>query len=107
MSFAGGIMGTFRRAGGLVSIPRHFGRGDQRCAMTPTHPIPPDEIQPADNDAPIFDRAQEDLPWQPEDALPMDDDGNILPGNDTMDDDPNDNGDMEHNDPDDTILSPI
>lgn len=56
---------------------------------------------PADDMQPIFDKGQEKLPWSPEDALPIDDDGNILPGNDPADDDPNDNGDQENADPED------
>ena len=56
---------------------------------------------PTDDTPPVFDQAREKLPWSPKDALPMDDDGNILPGNDPMDEDPNDNGDKEGADPDD------
>ncbi len=56
---------------------------------------------PADDMQPIFDRGHEKLPWSPVDALPIDDDGNILPGNDPEDDDPNDNGDQENADPED------
>lgn len=48
----------------------------------------------------IFDADIEQFPWSEDDALPMDDDGNILPGNDTLDEDPNDNGDKEGDDPD-------
>ena len=54
-----------------------------------------------DNTPPVFDQGQEKLPWSPEDALPMDDDANILPDNDPTDDDPNDNGDQEGADPED------
>jgi len=75
--------------------------------MTQINPNVADDTLPADNGQPVFDQALEDLPWSPEDALPMDDDGNILPGNDTLDEDPNDNGDKEHNDPDDQLLPPI
>ncbi len=55
----------------------------------------------ADDSAPVFDVGREKLPWRPEDGLPMDDDGNILPGNDPLDEDPNDNGDEEGADPED------
>lgn len=53
------------------------------------------------DDEPVFDRAQEDLPLSDDDPLNLDDDGNVLPGNDPLDDDPNDNGDIEQNDPED------
>lgn len=52
-------------------------------------------------DEPVFDRAQEDLPLLDEEPLNLDDDGNVLPGNDPIDEDPNDNGDEEQNDPED------
>ncbi len=55
---------------------------------------------PSDDVLPVFDAAIEQFPWSEDDALPMDDDGNILPGNDPLDEDPNDNGDKEGNDPD-------
>jgi hypothetical protein len=58
-------------------------------------PLPPDDTPV------IFDAAREKLPWRPEDALPMDDDGKILPGNDPLDEDPNDTGDQEGFDPED------
>lgn len=54
---------------------------------------------PEEDGGPVFDRGNEELPWSPDDALPMDDDGNILPGNDPTDEDPNDNGDLEQNGP--------
>lgn len=60
-----------------------------------------DTALPLDTTPPIFDAARETLPWRPDDALPMDDDGNILPGNDPLDEDPNDNGDREGFDPED------
>ncbi len=44
---------------------------------------------------PVFDIAANDLPWSQDDVLPVDDDGNVLPGEDDIDDDPNDNGPME------------
>lgn len=75
--------------------------------MTQIDPALDDDTLPADDGQPIFDKALEDLPWSPQDALPMDDDGNILPGNDTLDEDLNDNGDMEHNDPEDRVLPPV
>lgn len=53
-----------------------------------------------DFDRPVFDRAIEDLPVTPEDSLPMDAEGNILPGADNLDEDPDDNGAEEQNDPD-------
>ena len=56
---------------------------------------------PADDMQPIFVKDSEKLPWSPADALPIDDDGNILPGNDPQDDDPNDNGDQENAYPED------
>lgn len=56
---------------------------------------------PVDDTPPIFDQGAEELPWRPDDALPMDDDGIILPGNDPLDEDPNDNGDHEGADPED------
>lgn len=56
---------------------------------------------PDDDLHPVFDNGREQLPYSPDDALPVDDDGNILPGNDPADDDPNDNGDREGADPDD------
>ena len=56
---------------------------------------------PADDLPVVFDVATEQLPWSPEEALPIDDDGNMLPGNDPQDDDPNDNGDRDASDPED------
>lgn len=56
---------------------------------------------PPDDTPVVFDASREKLPWNPEDVLPMDDDGNILPGNDPLDEDPNDNGDHEGSDPED------
>lgn len=75
--------------------------------MTATDPRPIDDTLPADDGNPVYDKGLEDLPWPPEDVLPIDDDGNILPGEDTLDDDPNDNGDREQNDPDDHDNVPI
>ena len=57
-----------------------------------------DHIPAIDRSVPVFDIAADDLPFSDEDPLPLDDDGNILPGGDEIDDDPNDNGDT---DPDD------
>lgn len=59
---------------------------------------------PAENpvpEVPVFDRATDDLPWPQDETLPADDEGNILPGNDPLDEDPNDNGDEEQFDPED------
>ena len=56
---------------------------------------------PEDDTPPIFDQGEEDAPWSEDDSLPIDDDGNILPGNDPLDEDPNDNGDREGGDPED------
>ncbi|RRH72340.1 hypothetical protein EG244_15235 [Falsigemmobacter faecalis] len=52
-------------------------------------------------DEPVFDRAQEDLPLADDEPLNLDEDGNVLPGNDPLDEDPNDNGETEQNDPED------
>lgn len=54
-----------------------------------------DSLLPADEKPPVFDRAEDHLPWPQDDVLPVDDDGNVLPGADDIDDDPNDNGDLE------------
>lgn len=63
--------------------------------LLPDHDLPPDDLKP------VFDKGRETVPFSPGDALPMDDEGNILPGNDPADDDPNDNGDREGADPED------
>lgn len=60
-----------------------------------------EDSDPIDDGVPVFDQSREPLPFSPEDALPIDDDGNILPGNDPLDEDPNDNGDREGADPED------
>lgn len=65
------------------------------------------KVMPADKELPVFDRGQEDLPWPPDAALPADDEGNILPGNDPLDEDPNDNGSEEQFDPEDRRNSPL
>ncbi|MDR7124528.1 hypothetical protein [Pseudotabrizicola sp. 4114] len=57
--------------------------------------------QPNKEDAPVFDQATDDLPWPQDDTLPADEEGNILPGNDPLDEDPNDNGQNEQFDPED------
>lgn len=54
-----------------------------------------DPLLPADEKPPVFDRSEDHLPWPQDDVLPVDDDGNVLPGADDIDDDPNDNGDLE------------
>lgn len=59
----------------------------------------PDLKMPQDNEEPVFDAAQNDLPWPQDDTLNADDEGNVLPGNDPLDEDPNDNGDQEQFDP--------
>lgn len=48
-----------------------------------------------DDASPELDRADEELPQSQEELLPVDDDGNVMPGADEIDDDPNDNGDLE------------
>ncbi len=78
--------------------------------LPPDYDLPPDELPPdrvlegdvmEGDGQPVFDRAEEDPIFGDDDPLPMDDEGNILPGADPSDDDPNDNGDLERNDPDD------
>jgi len=56
---------------------------------------------PPDEEGPIFDQARERLPWPQDDLLPVDDELNVLPGNDPLDEDPVDNGDQEGADPED------
>lgn len=66
--------------------------------------LPDTKTDPSDlppDTPPVFDEGQDDLPWPQDDTLPIDDDGNILPGNDPLDEDPNDNGDREQFDPED------
>jgi len=58
-------------------------------------------------DTPVFDKGEEGLPWPEEAALPADDEGNILPGNDPLDEDPNDNGAEEQFDPEDLRRAPL
>lgn len=62
----------------------------------------PKELLPDETseDKPVFDRGDE-LPLPEEANLPADDEGNILPGNDPLDEDPNDNGAQEQFDPED------
>lgn len=55
---------------------------------------------------PVFDRAIEELRWTQNDPLPADEEGNILPGNDPLDEDPNDNGNEEQVDPEDRQQRP-
>ncbi|NEX47912.1 hypothetical protein [Pseudotabrizicola algicola] len=69
-------------------------------AQSPKTPATPVD-GPQDDQEPVFDKAQDDLPWPQDETLPADDEGNILPGNDPLDEDPNDNGDQEQFDPDD------
>ena len=58
-------------------------------------PLPPsDKDLPTDLTKPIFDVAQEELPWSQDPIFSIDDDGNVLPGEDDIDDDPFDNGDV-------------
>lgn len=72
--------------------------------LPPDYDLPPDELPPdrvlEGDGQPVFDRGEEDPVFGADDLLPMDDEGNILPGADPADDDPNDNGDLEQNDPD-------
>lgn len=56
---------------------------------------------PQTEDSPVFDRGTEPLPPGSEDPLPTDEEGNLLPGNDPLDEDPNDNGAQEQFDPED------
>ena len=70
-------------------------------------PKPVEATLTTDDLKPVFDKGFDDLPWGPDDALPIDEDGNILPGNDNLDEDPNDNGDLEQFDPTDRRLPPI
>ncbi|WP_103336329.1 hypothetical protein [Pseudotabrizicola formosa] len=69
-------------------------------AQSPTSP-PSDTPAVDGDDTPVFDQATNDLPWPQNDTLPADDEGNILPGNDALDEDPNDNGQDEQFDPED------
>jgi hypothetical protein len=68
-------------------------------AATPPIASPDDPRLPDDPTPPVFDAGHDDLPWPQDDALPLDDDGNILPGADDTDDDPFDNGLDEQPDP--------
>lgn len=77
--------------------------------LPPDYDLPPDELPPDrvlegesshGDGQPVFDRGAQDPVFGEDDVLPMDDEGNILPGADPADDDPNDNGDLEQNDPD-------
>ncbi|PJF07999.1 hypothetical protein [Pseudorhodobacter sp. MZDSW-24AT] len=63
--------------------------------------VPSETTRPEDEQVPVFDRAQDDLPWPQEDTLNADSEGNVLPGNDPLDEDPTDNGDQEQFDPED------
>lgn len=57
-----------------------------------------EEDRPRGGDIPVFDRADAlDLPRG--EQLPVDDENNILPGNENLDEDPNDNGADEQFDP--------
>lgn len=70
--------------------------------MTSDPQKPTDATDPPNEDqVPVFDQATNDLPWPQDDTLPADDEGNILPGNDPLDEDPNDNGQDEQFDPED------
>lgn len=68
--------------------------------MKEPQPPRPDQDSETD-DSPVFDRGLEPLPEGEENALNMDDEGNVLPGNDPLDEDPNDNGAQEQFDPED------
>ena len=67
---------------------------DAARPVTPAVFVPHETALPEDPTPPIFDVAEQDLPWSQNDVLPVDDDGNVLPGEDDIDDDPNDNGDV-------------
>jgi hypothetical protein len=69
-------------------------------AQSPKTPPEP-ENQSGDVPLPVFDRAADDLPWPQDGTLNADDEGNVLPGNDPLDEDPNDNGPDEQFDPED------
>ena len=56
--------------------------------------VPFDTDLPKDPTKPIFDVGQEELPWSQDSIFSIDDDGNVLPGEDDIDDDPFDNGDV-------------
>lgn len=70
-------------------------------ADLPENLTEPQKPLPKDEERAVFDKAQNDLPWPQEDTLNADDEGNVLPGNDPLDEDPNDNGDQEQFDPED------
>ena len=93
MARAIGYMAPYKREKGFV--------------MPTPDPNLADDTLPADDAEPIFDKGLQDLPWPPEDVLPIDDDGNILPGEDTLDNDLNDNSDRDQDDPDDYNNAPI
>jgi hypothetical protein len=69
---------------------------------------------PPEDSGPVLDQPRNQRPW-PDDILPVDDDGNVLPGADEIDDDPNDNGDLAPDDladfpadlPDDPPILPV
>lgn len=75
--------------------------------MTLLAPSLRDDTLPDDDGRPIFDKGFDVFPWPKKDVLPIDDDGNILPGEDTLGEDPTDNGDREPNDPEDYNNVPI
>ena len=64
--------------------------------------IPPEDTEPQPTgERPVFDRGEDEPPLQDSNPLHIDDEGNVLPGNDPLDEDPNDNGDLEQFDPED------
>ena len=67
---------------------------DTSRPVVPALNMPDETALPDDPMPPIFDVAEQDLPWSQADVLSVDDDGNVLPGADEIDDDPNDNGDI-------------
>ncbi|TGD41670.1 hypothetical protein EEB11_17730 [Pseudotabrizicola sediminis] len=69
-------------------------------AQFPKSPPEP-ENHPLKDQLPVFDQGSDDLPWPQDDTLNADEEGNVLPGNDPLDEDPNDNGPDEQFDPED------
>lgn len=67
---------------------------DTPKTTVPSPLLPSDTDLPNDLTKPIFDVGQEELPWSQDSIFSIDDDGNVLPGEDNIDDDPFDNGDV-------------
>lgn len=71
---------------------------------TDKKPDPRSTVLPPDDNPPVFDLGEDDpSPLRPDDTLNVDDENNVLPGDDPSDDDPFDNGDEEQNDPEDIL----